>query len=347
MVQKQKKVINLALQGGGAHGAFTWGVLDRLLEEENLEIEGISATSAGAMNAAMLVTGLKRGGRQEAKQLLRTFWERATRRDIVPRMPDPLTQWMHVFTPNAQVMSKLIEGSPFYLFLDAFTRTISPYQFNPLNINPLEKLLRELTDFDHICSDCQPKLFLNATNVRTGRGKVFSGDEISINALMASAALPFLFQAVEINGEAYWDGGYMGNPAIYPLIYNCESPDVLLVHINPVERPDIPITARAIQNRINEISFNSTLLRELRAIEFVSRLLDDNKVSPEQMKDMHIHSVSGGELMCELGVASKLQADWTIIEALHASGYDSMNTFINNHWDEIGTRSSVNLREMF
>lgn len=344
---RQTKKINLALQGGGAHGAFTWGVLDRLLEEEALEVEGISATSAGAMNAAMFATGLKRGGREEAKQLLRQFWEKIAAQSGNLSLSYPFTDWMRPFMPSAQTMARLIEHSPFNFFLDNFTRIFSPYQFNPFNINSLRVLLNELLEFEHVCSTCVPKLFVNATNVRTGLGKVFTGDEISIDTLMASAALPFLFKAVEVDGEAYWDGGYMGNPPIYPLIYHCNSLDVLLVHINPIERPDIPTTARAIQNRMNEISFNSTLLRELRAIEFASRLIHEGKVSSDQMKDMRIHSIAGNELMNKLGVASKLQADWTIIEALYTLGYERMGEFLEAHWDKIGKCNSVNLRKIF
>jgi NTE family protein len=344
MAGQQKKVVNLALQGGGAHGAFTWGVLDRLLEEDRLEVEGISATSAGAMNAAMFATGLKSGGREQAKKLLRQFWEKIGNQNLFPTY---VNEWVSLFRPSSTITARLIENSPLYLFLDAFTRIFSPYQYNPFDVNPLRDLLCDLIDFEQVCNACEPKLFLNATNVRTGRGKVFMGDEISIDALMASAALPFLFKAVEIDGEAYWDGGYMGNPAIYPLIYNCTSQDVLLVHVNPIERPDIPVTGRAIENRINEISFNSTLLRELRAIEFVSRLIEEGKVSSDQMKDMHIHPIAGDELMRELGVASKIQADWGIIQELYESGYAQMDIFLRNSWDNIGKCNSTDLRAIF
>ncbi|MBX9700387.1 MAG: patatin-like phospholipase family protein, partial [Acetobacteraceae bacterium] len=266
------RIVNLALQGGGAHGAFTWGVLDRLLEERaRIGIEGISATSAGAMNAACVAYGMARGGPEEARAVLERFWMRISdRAALSPLQPS----WIDRMQANWG-----LHWSPSYLAFDLVTRLFSPYEFNPLNLNPLRDVLEECVDFAFLReAPCPMKLFLSATNVRTGRVKVFEKSELSADAVLASACLPFLFHAVEIGGEAYWDGGYMGNPAIFPLIYGCESRDVVVVHINPTMRAEVPRTARDILNRVNEISFNSSLMREMRAIQFVTDLIDQGRV---------------------------------------------------------------------
>jgi NTE family protein len=247
----ETKTLNLALQGGGAHGAFTWGVLDRLLDEPRLGFEGIVATSAGAMNAAVMAYGLIEGGRQGAQRALANFWRRvshaAASSPIQPTLLDHLTG------------NRSLENSPQFILFDLVTRLMSPYQFNPFDVNPLKQVLQQSMEFEALHSPkCKLKLNICATNIRTGKVKVFSNDEITCDAVMASACLPFLFRPVEIADEAYWDGGYMGNPAIFPIIYGSESPDVLIVHINPMSRPDLPRTATEIMNRINEISSNSS-----------------------------------------------------------------------------------------
>src|SRR5690349_14419574 len=259
------KAINLALQGGGAHGAFTWGVLDRLLEDERLAIDGISACSAGAMNAAVLAYGYAVGGREGARDSLAGFWRRISEAALTsPLQPSPLDRVLGDHS---------LRHSPAFVAFDMLTRLFSPYDYNPLGLNPLRDVLRRCVDFEVLAkAACPIKVFLSATNVRTGKVRVFERREVTVDAVLASACLPFLFQAVEIDGEAYWDGGYMGNPALFPLIYNCESADILVVHINPLERADVPRSATDIMNRINEISFNSSLMREMRAIAFVSRL---------------------------------------------------------------------------
>jgi len=227
------KRINLALQGGGSHGAFAWGVLDRLLEDNCIDFDGISATSVGAVNATVLAYGLAVGGRAGARHALADIWRRVANLALLsPLQPTPFDR----LTGNQS-----LETSPAFVLFDIMTRLFSPYQLNPFNINPLRSILCDAVDFDAIRnSHCPIKLFLSATNVRTGKIRVFENDEIGPDAVLASACLPFLFQAVEINGEHYWDGGYMGNPAIFPLIYNCDSRDVVIVHINPIERPDVP-----------------------------------------------------------------------------------------------------------
>ena len=266
MAKGERKRIDLALQGGGSHGALTWGVLDRLLEENRLEIDGISGTSAGAMNAVVLADGLHKGGRDGARAALHAFWKAVS--DAARFSPIQRSPWDRLMGNDS------LDHSPSYLLFESLTQLIAPAKLNPLAINPLRDLVIRLVDFERVNACRKVKLFVTATNVRTGKVKVFSNDEISIDAVMASACLPFLFQAVEIDGEAYWDGGYMGNPAIFPLIYSCDTPDVLVVHINPLERTELPRTAAEILNRINEISFNSSLLREMRAIAFVTQLID-------------------------------------------------------------------------
>lgn len=333
------KTINLALQGGGAHGAFAWGVLDRLLEDERISFEGISATSAGAANATVLSYGLTIGGREGARRALKTFWRRIARSAIFsPLQPSLWDRFNH---------NHGLENSPAYMAFDILSRVFSPYQLNPLNINPLKQVLEEVVDFEKLQRDCAVKLFLSATNVRTCKVKIFTGKEICSNAVLASTCLPFVFQAVEINGEHYWDGGYMGNPAIFPLIYHCDSPDVMIVHINPAERPDVPTTARDILNRINEISFNSSLMREMRAISFVTKLIEDGKLKEGDVKHMMLHSIEADDVMRGLGVASKLNADWEFLMHLHDIGRERAAAWLEQNFEKIGVESSVDIRAKY
>ncbi len=330
------KQINLALQGGGAHGAFTWGVLDRLVEDERIGFDGISATSAGAMNAAVFAYGLSQGGRDGAKKALTNFWRRVSHAAAFgPLQPTALDRLFG---------NKSLENSPAFLFFDMLSRVLSPYQFNPLNYNPLRDVLAECVDFEKLRMTCCPvKLFLSATNVRTGKVRVFGNDEVNVDAVLASACLPFLFQAVAIDGDPYWDGGYMGNPCIYPLIYECQSTDVLIVHINPLERKHMPHTAAEILNRINEISFNSSLMREMRAISFVTKLIDSGEIR-SNMKRMLIHSIAANEVMNELGHTSKLNADWEFLVNLRDSGRAHADAWIKENFDRLGNESTVDVR---
>jgi len=317
----ETKTINLALQGGGAHGAFAWGVLDRLLEDGRIAIEGISATSAGAMNAAVLAYGFAEGGPDGARKALAGFWRRIDRA-------------MH---------NHGLEFSPAFQAFDLLVRLFSPYQLNPLNYNPLRSILENCIDFSRLRQSAAIKLFLSATNVRTGKVRVFKNGEITPDAVMASACLPLLFQAVEIDGEAYWDGGYMGNPAIFPLIYECASRDVVIAHINPTARTDVPRTAGEILNRINEISFNSSLMREMRAIAFVTRLIDEGKVTDGAMKRMLVHSIAADDFMQGLGVNSKLNADWEFLTHLHDVGRDRAAAWLGANFQHLGAQSSADL----
>ncbi len=333
------KTINLALQGGGAHGAFTWGVLDRLLEEDRVSFEGVSATSAGAMNAAVMAYGLTQGGREGAKTALANFWRRIAHAGLSsPLQPTPFDRLAH---------NHGLDSSPAFLMFDLVTRLFSPYQFNPLNVNPLRTALDETVDFAALRKCDAIKLFISATNVRTGKIRVFENKDLSTDAVLASACLPFMFQAVEIDGEAYWDGGYMGNPAIFPLIYACDSRDVLVVHINPIERPDVPTSAKDILNRINEISFNSSLMREMRAIAFVTKLIDDKALSGANMKRMLIHSIAGGEFMKELSVSSKLNCDWEFLTHLRDEGREQAEKFIGQSFGDLGVQSTIDISDVY
>ena len=327
------KTINLALQGGGAHGAFGWGVLDRLLEDERVAFDGVSATSAGAMNAAVLAYGLAAGGGEGAKTALANFWRRVANAAIFsPLQPTMLDRMFH---------NHSLEMSPAFLMFDLMSRIFSPYETNPLNHNPLRKALEDSVDFEQLRSESPVKLFLSATNVRQGKVRVFKTDEITADVVLASACLPFMFQAVEIDGEPYWDGGYMGNPALFPLIYNCDSRDMVIVHINPIMRSETPKTARDILNRINEISFNSSLMREMRAISFVTKLIDDETIADGAMKRMLVHSIDAEEFMRKLGVSSKLNPDWEFLTHLRDVGRERAEEWLNENYGNLGKRSSV------
>jgi NTE family protein len=334
------RTINLALQGGGAHGAFTWGVLDRLLEDERISFEGISATSAGAMNAVVLAYGLTEGGRDGAKKALAGFWRRVSHAAAVgPLQPT----WLDRLMGN-----RSLDNSPAFIVFDLISRLLSPYQFNPLNRNPLREVLLQSVDFDRLRSaDCPVKLFLTATNVRTGKIKVFENDVICPERVLASGCLPFLFQAVEIDGEHYWDGGYMGNPAMFPLIYGCDSRDVMIIHINPLERQELPTTAFEIMNRVNEISFNSSLMREMRAISFVTKLIDDNPKAIKSLKRMLVHAIAADEIMSGLGAASKLNGDWEFLVYLRDQGRDHADQWLSRNFDHLGRESTVDIRKEY
>lgn len=334
------KWINLALQGGGAHGAFAWGVLDRLLDDERIAFDGISATSAGAFNATVLAYGLAAGGRDGARRALAGFWRRVAHLAAL----GPLQSTFRQQTTS----SAALDSSPTYVLFDLLTRLLSPYQLNPFNYHPLRAVLDETVDFEQLRkAHCPLRLFLSATNVRTGKIRTFDNDEIGIDSVLASACLPYLFQAVQIDGEHYWDGGYMGNPAIFPLIYNCDSRDVVVVHINPIERDIVPKTAGEIFNRINEISFNSSLMREMRAIAFVTRLIDDGKIADNSMKRILIHSIEAEDVMREMSVASKLNADWGQLLSLKEAGRECADTWLETNFERLGHGSTVDLRAKY
>ncbi|MEL6369097.1 MAG: patatin-like phospholipase family protein [Pseudomonadota bacterium] len=337
------KRINLALQGGGAHGAVTWGVLDRLLEDERLSIEAVSGASAGAINAAALAYGLHLDGAAGGRAVLLDLWKTIS---DVGKVYNPVKR-----TPFDVLFGQFnLDYSPAYLAFDMFTRTLSPYQFNPFNINPLRDVLEQVIDFDSLQHCDVTKLFLSATNVRTGKVHVFHTKDASIDAVCASACLPYLFKAVEVDGEHYWDGGYMGNPVLFPFFYEAETRDVVIVHVNPMDREEVPTRAPDIMNRINEISFNSSLMRELRAISFVHRLLDDGWIKDEyrdRLRDIRIHSIRSDEALQSLSVASKFSVDWHFLTNLRDRGRDIAESWLTKNFDNVGEKSSVDVRAMF
>jgi len=332
--------INLALQGGGAHGAFTWGVLDRLLDDDEIEIAAISGTSAGALNGAALKTGLVMGGREAARENLAWFWKQLSGVGDFRMAP-----WMAAF-PSPALVSQAIGSSIPYNAAEAWTRVVSPYDYGPFNRNPLKRIADRFR-YDAVCAEDAPALFVSATNVRTGKIRVFSGREINTDVLLASACLPTIFRAIRIDGEDYWDGGYTGNPALFPLFQPELPSDIVVVNINPLERADTPRDAQEILNRINEISFNSSLLREVRAIHFVQRLIGEGRIPEGAMKRVHIHMIADDELMTELSVATKLVPTPATLSALYEAGHKAADAFLSEHREKIGRESSVDLPEMY
>ncbi len=337
------KAINLALQGGGSHGAFTWGVLDALLEDGRLRLEAVSATSAGSLNAVVLAEGLRKGGIDGARQALSDLWRAVADAGRLNPLQSP---WLDAFMHGVQQSAQL-EWSPPHLWATAMLQLFSPYQLNPLNLNPLRQIVQAQVDFEALRRDSALKLFLSATNVETGKIRVFSGPEIGVDAVLASACLPTLFQAVEIGGEYFWDGGYMGNPAIFPLIYDSGAADVLIVHVNPILRKGVPRSSAAIANRINEISFNSSLMREMRAIAFVTGLIDRGQLRPEDARRMRIHSIRCDELMAGQPVESKIDTAWPYLCELRDAGRQQAFVWLDQHGAQVGVESSVDIRAEF
>ncbi len=333
------KKINLALQGGGAHGAYTWGVLDRLLEDERIEIEGISGTSAGAMNGAVFADGYAKGGREGARKALEEFWSNVSELGrFSPIQHAPLQEHLKTWD---------MDWSPSFAFFDVLTRIFSPYNTNPLNINPLKTILTESINFEHLRNSEEIKLFIAATSVSTGQPKIFSHNELTVDALMASACLPFLFQAVEIGDDGYWDGGYMGNPSIWPLTYHCESNDIVIVEINPIVRKGVPREAKDIINRLNEISFNASLIAEMRSIHFVNRLIDSNRLTDPDYRKMNIHLIASDKAMLKMNASSKFNASWEFFTYLHHLGKEAATRWLKATFDQIGVDSSIDIAEVF
>ena len=334
---KAGKRINLALQGGGALGAFTWGVIDHLLEDGRLTVEGISGASAGAVNAIMLADGLARGGPEEARKRLTDFWRAASLGGDLPDVQRRAVDRLFSFWP--------IEDTPVGLWMQSLTRYLSPYDFNPLNINPLKDLVGRFVDFDSVRAYADLQLFVSATNVRTGELHVFRRAEMTADMIVASACLPHLFRAVEIGGEAYWDGGYVGNPALYPLIGATQTENLLLVQINPVRRKQIPNTQDEILARINEITFNSSLMSELRGLTFVGKLIDEGRltrgIGPGQYRRINVHRIELAGAAQTLDAASCLTTDFDSFEMLHNNGRRAARRFLDAHYDDIGVRSTV------
>lgn len=342
-----RRQIDLALQGGGSHGAFTWGVLDRLLEEEWLEIAGISGTSAGAMNAVALAAGLMEGGREGARAGLRRFWQRVAQSSpfhpfessfMAPLM-DASNPWLQHFTDPWQQAMRLVG------------RQFSPYQLNPLNLNPLRDVLAETVDFERVRGCTQTQLFIAATHVATGELQVFRQDELTADMVLASACLPLLFQAVEIGGEAYWDGGFAGNPTLLPLIAETPADDLLLVQINPTRRKTVPTQAADILDRVTEVTFNASLLKELRTISLIKELLQDagrpdsayQRPLFRRIDDLRLHRLDAGETLSPFGAMSKTQTGWSFLQQLHSIGREAADAWLSAHGRDIGRRATCEL----
>ncbi len=332
--------VSLALQGGGAHGAFTWGVLDRLLEDGDLEIAGISGTSAGALNGAALKAGLLAGGREAARKRLDRLWDQIAAIGDFRMLP-----WLQPFLPAIRFWQGAAESMLPVSPQGLAGLLYSPYALGDSWHNPLAEIVADL-EFAHVCATAEPQLFVSATNVRTGKIKVFSGDRITADALLASACLPTVFQAVEIEGESYWDGGYAGNPALFPLYVPDLPEDILVVSINPLKRDEVPDTPLEIQNRINEISFNSSLLGELRAINFVRRLIAEGKMEPGRMKDVRVHMIADDRLMNELTAATKVAASPALIQRLKAAGRAAADCWLQEDAAKVGQEPGLNISDL-
>jgi NTE family protein len=329
----ESRKIDIALQGGGAHGAFTWGVLDRILADDRLEIDGISGTSAGAMNAVVLADGLSGGGKAGAQQTLRNFWKAVSAASrFSPVQRTPLDRLLGNWS---------LDTSPGYLLFEMATRMISPYQFNPLDINPLRDLVSAQVDFDRVRACRQLKVFISATNVRTGKARIFRREELSLDTVMASACLPQLFRAVEIDGEAYWDGGYMGNPALFPLVDETDADDLIIVQINPIVRNQLPRTAMEITNRLNEITFNASLLKEIGSILLLKQLIDEEKLDRVRYTEMRLHRISAENELQKLDVSSKLNAEWAFLQHLHDVGYAAADQWLEHNYRHLGKQSTL------
>jgi NTE family protein len=333
---KAPKKVNLALQGGGSHGAYTWGVLEVFLEREDLEIVGISGASAGSMNAVVMAAGLLAGGREGARRNLQRFWLSvsgegefsAAERSVVDAW---VGAWSAFFTPNA--------------WLDLVSKVASPYALNPLNVNPLRDDLLKVVDFEALRHGPGPKLFISATNVHTGQGEIFRRDILTADHVMASACLPQLFQSVEIGGVPYWDGGFSGNPPLWPLFYETDCNDTIIVEIDPIERRETPRTAEAISNRMNEITFNASLLAEMRAANFVARLIDSGALKGKAYRRERLHRVGGAGKLEEFGAASKLDSSWTFLTTLRDLGRASATEWLAANYHAIGHHSTLDVHK--
>lgn len=333
--------VDLAFQGGGSHGAFTWGVVERLMDDPTLKIESITGTSAGAMNAAVLAYGFTLNGVEGAKAALEKFWRQvsdAARTSPLQRSPI-----------DVMLGNWTLDNSPGYVWYDLVTRLFSPYDLNPTNLNPLRDILEENIDFERL-KQSPIKLFVTATNVRTGLPRVFRGHELNADVLLASACLPLVHQAIEIDGDAYWDGGFSGNPLLTPIIRESEARDIILVQINPIERPGVPKTARDILNRLNEIAFNASLKKELRGIAMFQRLLRDEKdISHvewvKEWADMRLHRIAT-PLMVELGASSKLNAEWEFLTILRQEGNQCAEAFLQEHRQDLGLKSTMDINTL-
>ncbi|MCG7600157.1 patatin-like phospholipase family protein [Halomonas sp. McH1-25] len=334
----QTKAIDLALQGGGSHGAFTWGVLDYLLESSLVEIEAISGTSAGAMNAVAMADGLMRDGKAGARRSLHAFWQGVSRAAMLsPIRRTPLDIWMGDWS---------LDHSPGYLAFDLLSRVVSPYQYNPLDINPLRDILDAQIDFERVHACRQLQLYVCATNVRTGKQRVFRNAEVTRDALLASACLPLIYQSIEIDGEHYWDGGYMGNPTLFPLLEECDARDIVIIQTNPICRDQVPSTAAEILNRLNEITFNASLIKEIRTVAMLKRLIEDHDLDIGRYRDALFHRIAEHAFE-HLPASSKFNGEWSFLRELHDRGRHAAQEWLEANYDALGERSTLDIDEVY
>ena len=333
-----KKLVTLALQGGGSHGAFTWGVLDRLLEDDRIEIEGISGASAGAINAVVLAHGYTAGGREGGRQALEAFWRSVVKKAAFNSVPG---DWSQPMAAGSQHSNAAVNALVF------LARFFSPYQLNPFNVNPLRDILADQVDFERIRSDCSIKLFIAATQVSTGRLRLFPTQQLTLNALLASACIPSLNHTVEIEGEAYWDGGLTANPPIRPLLYKCDARDILVVLLDPCRRPAIPATADEISQRLTEISFSSALSAELQGIALAKQEAESAPFSlgrlDRKLRRLNLHLIQPQDGASRSSALSKLDARSSVINALRDEGRNRADTWLKENFRLIGARSSFTL----
>lgn len=339
IMDKKAKKIAIGLQGGGSHGAFSWGVLDALLEEDRLDIVGLSGTSAGGMNAAAVLQGFNKGGREGAREELRRFWKMVHNRsaDLSPK-PSPI---------NSMLGNHSLRGSPMYAWMNMMRDFYSPYEFNPLDLNPLKYLVHDFFDMDILHQPSKLKIFLCATHVKSGKLHIFKGKDLTKEALLASSCLPTLFRAVEVNGELYWDGGYVGNPALHPLIYSCPTKDIAIIQLTQSRREHLPTTADSIMDRYQEITYNSCLMHEIRAIHFISKLVERGMILDKSIKALNLHIIRDNDFFAELDLSTALNTDWNFLLQLFEAGRNSGKRWLEEHYDDIGHRSSAKLEEDF
>ncbi len=332
------KTVNLALQGGGSHGAYAWGVLDALTEDARLDIVGISGSSAGAMNAAVYAAGLADGGRDGARARLEHFWlSVSTEGSLAPAQRKLVDAWLRPWGGAPPGMQWAVAWA------EALSQFVSPYAFNPFNVNPVRDHLAAAVDFERLRASDELKLFVAATNVRTGRGEIFRRGVLTVDHIMASACLPTLFQAVQIDGDFYWDGGYAGNPPLWPLFYETRCNDVVIVQINPIERAAVPRTPEDISNRLNEITFNSPLLGELRAADFVARLIRSGVLKSEDYRLERLHRIGGAGRLESFDAATKFDVAWPFLQELRDLGREDAKAWLEQNYDAIGIESTLDI----
>lgn len=336
---RKLKHINLALQGGGSHGAYTWGVLERLMGDRRLHIAGLSGTSAGAMNAVVMADGFIKDRREGAIRSIRAFWERISETGLFNAKTQAFWKG-HGSTAN-------LDSTPFYAWADMMSRMFSPYELNPMDFNPLLDIVEEMIDFEELRKHTELKLFVTATNVRTGKPRVFTTHEMTAKVLMASACLPLMFKAVEIDGEHYWDGGYMGNPSIYPLVHECDSEDVVIIQINPLRRDEVPTTARDILNRLNELSFNTSIVREMRGFATITQLIESGQLNNHHYAQVNFHMIEAQDDLGHLNASSKSNTDIAFLEDLHTRGWKAADRWLEQNFDMLGVKSTLDVMEAF